>query len=155
MMHGILTAVASLVAEHRLLGERTSGSRALEHRLNSSGTWAHLLCGMWDLPGSEIEPGSPSWAGEFFTTEPPGRPKRWSLNADGKEAAEREGADPVQRRGTTDGAVSPRREGSGDQPLGSGVTVAVQSWEGSALQGAGSGSSYPVPQGPADSAGFV
>ena len=65
---------------------------------------------------------------KFFTTEPPGKPKRWYLNADGKEPAEREGADPGQRRGTTDGAVSPRREGSGDQPLGSGVTDAVQSW---------------------------
>ena len=47
---------------------------------------------------------------KFFTTEPPGKPKRWYLNADGKEPAEREGADPVQRRGTTDGAVSLRRE---------------------------------------------
>ena len=91
---------------------------------------------------------------KFFTTEPPGKPKRWYLNADGKEPAEREGADPVQRRGTTDGAVS-LRKGSGDQPLGSGVTVAVQSWEGSALQGAGRGPSYPVPQGPVGSGGFV
>ena len=32
------------------------GSRALEHRLGSCGTRAYLLLGMWDLPGSGIEP---------------------------------------------------------------------------------------------------
>ena len=35
-----------------------------------------LLQGMWDLPGSWIEPMSPELAGGFFTTEPPGRPIR-------------------------------------------------------------------------------
>ena len=29
---------------------------------------------MWDLPGSEIEPASFALAGEFFTTEPRGKP---------------------------------------------------------------------------------
>jgi len=29
---------------------------------------------MWDLPGSGIEPVSPALAGEFFTTETPGKP---------------------------------------------------------------------------------
>ena len=33
-----------------------------------------LLCGTWNLPGSEIEPASPALAGRFFTTEPPGKP---------------------------------------------------------------------------------
>ena len=28
---------------------------------------------MWDLPGSGIEPVSPTLAGGFFTTEPPGK----------------------------------------------------------------------------------
>ena len=28
---------------------------------------------MWDLPGSGIEPEFPAQAGEFFTTEPPGK----------------------------------------------------------------------------------
>ena len=28
------------------------GSQALEWRLDSCGTWASLLCGLWDLPGS-------------------------------------------------------------------------------------------------------
>ena len=30
---------------------------------------------MWDLPESGIEPMSPALAGEFFTTEPPGKPE--------------------------------------------------------------------------------
>ena len=29
---------------------------------------------MWDLPRSEIEPTSPTLAGRFLTTEPPGKP---------------------------------------------------------------------------------
>ena len=29
---------------------------------------------MWNLPGSGIKPESPALAGEFFTTEPPGKP---------------------------------------------------------------------------------
>ena len=29
---------------------------------------------MWDLPGSGIKPVSPTLAGRFFTTEPPGKP---------------------------------------------------------------------------------
>ena len=47
-----------------------SGARALEHRLSSCGAWAWLLHGMWDLPGSGIEPMSLALAGGFFTTEP-------------------------------------------------------------------------------------
>ena len=31
---------------------------------------------MWDLPGSGIEPVPPALAGEFFTTEPPGKSRR-------------------------------------------------------------------------------
>ena len=49
-------------------------SWALEHRLSSCGTWAQLLCGMWDLPGPGIEPVSPALAGGFLTTVPPGKP---------------------------------------------------------------------------------
>ena len=33
-----------------------------------------MLCGMWDHPGSGIEPVSPTLAGGFLTTEPPGKP---------------------------------------------------------------------------------
>ena len=39
------------------------GSRALERRLNGFGTWAQLICGMWNLPGSGIEPVSAALAG--------------------------------------------------------------------------------------------
>ena len=79
-----LIAVASLLVEHGHSGTRASvfvahglgsyGFQALEHRLNSCGTWAYLLHGMWDLPGSGIEPMSCALAGGFFTTEPPGKP---------------------------------------------------------------------------------
>ena len=55
------------------------GSLALEHRLNSCGAWAWLLCSLWDPPGPGIEPVPPALAGGFFTTEPPGNPKKWLL----------------------------------------------------------------------------
>ena len=82
-VHGLFTAVVSLV-EHRLQGAPAAGvaalrlgscsSQALEHRLNScGGAWAQLLHSMWDLLRSGIEPISPALAGEFFTTEPPGK----------------------------------------------------------------------------------
>ena len=50
------------------------GSRALGRRLGSCGTWASLLRGMWDLPGSGIKPPSPALAGGYFTTETPEKP---------------------------------------------------------------------------------
>ena len=84
MVHGLLIAVASLDAEHRLWGTWASvaaacglssfGSQALEHKLNSCSVQAWLLHGMWDPPGPEIEPVSPALAGGSFTTEPPGKP---------------------------------------------------------------------------------
>ena len=46
-------------------------SRALEHRLNS--------CGTWDLPRSGIELTCPELEGGFFTTEPPGKPEKCVL----------------------------------------------------------------------------
>ena len=51
------------------------GSQALEHRLSINDAQAMLLCSMWDLPGSGIEPMSPALAGRFFTSELPGRPQ--------------------------------------------------------------------------------
>ena len=51
------------------LGFSNCGSRALGHRLGSRGTWAWLLYGTWDLPGSGIKPLSPALAGGYFTTE--------------------------------------------------------------------------------------
>ena len=80
---GLLIAVAFLV-EDRLQAMRTSvvaacglsscGSWALEHRLNR-GAWAQLFHGMWDLPGSGIEPMSLALAGGFLTTGPPEKSK--------------------------------------------------------------------------------
>ena len=66
-----LLRVDSVVAAHGLSG---CGSWAPEHRLSSCGTWAQLLCGRWDLPGSGVEPMSPTLAGGFFSTEPLGKP---------------------------------------------------------------------------------
>ena len=63
-VHGPLTIMASLVAEHRLQ----------THRLSSCGSRAQLLRGMWDLPRPGREPVSPALAGRFSTTAPPGKP---------------------------------------------------------------------------------
>ena len=38
-----------------------------------------MLCGMWDLSRSEIEPVSPALAGGFFTTEPPEKPLEYAF----------------------------------------------------------------------------
>ena len=40
----------------------------------SCDTQASLLHSMWDRPRPGIEPMSPALAGEFFPTEPPGKP---------------------------------------------------------------------------------
>ena len=63
-VHGPLAIAASLVAEHRL---QTC-------RLSNCGSWAQLLCGMWDLPRPGFEPVSPALAGRLSTTAPPGKP---------------------------------------------------------------------------------
>ena len=55
------------------------GSQALERGLNNCGTQASLLRGVWNLPGSGIEPVSPALAGRFFTTELPGKPPETSF----------------------------------------------------------------------------
>ena len=79
----LLIAVASFVAEHRLqarglqqlwhVGFSSCGSWALDRRLSSCDTQAWLLHGMWDLPGSGLQPVSPALAGGFLTTAPPGK----------------------------------------------------------------------------------
>ena len=65
MVRGPLTIAASLVAEHRLQ----------TRRLNSCGSRAQLLRGMWDLPRPGLEPVSPALAGRFSTTAPLGKPQ--------------------------------------------------------------------------------
>ena len=58
-MRGLLTVVASLVAEHRL---------------SSPDLPVYLLQGMWDLPGPGIKPVSLALQGGFSTIVPPRKP---------------------------------------------------------------------------------
>ena len=74
-----LGAWASVVVAH---GLSSCGSRALERRLSSCGTWAQLLHGMWDLPGPGFELVSPALAGGFLTTAPPGKSPLTLLDAE-------------------------------------------------------------------------
>ena len=86
MVLRLLLAVAFLLAESGLKGTQASvvaasglsgcSSRALEHRLDSCGALAYLPRGMWDLPGSGIEPVSPALVGRFLITELPGKPQQ-------------------------------------------------------------------------------
>ena len=62
VVYRLLIAVACLVADSGLW---STGSVSVV---------AQLLCSLWDLPGSGIEPVSPALAGRLFTTEPPGKP---------------------------------------------------------------------------------
>ena len=61
---GLLIAVASLVGEHKL---QAVGLQQLWHMVQ-------LLQGMWDLPGSGIEPMPCALTGRCLTTGPPGKP---------------------------------------------------------------------------------
>ena len=63
VLTGLLTVVASLVAEHWALGHVGFSSR---------GAQAYLSNGMWDLPGPGIKPMFPALAGRFLTTILPG-----------------------------------------------------------------------------------
>ena len=72
--------VAPLVAEQGLFGAWASVAAILEHRPSSGGTWLSCSEAGGYLPGSGIESVSPALAGEFFTTEPPGK----SINVDFK-----------------------------------------------------------------------
>ena len=54
--------------------------QAPELWFNSCGAWAQSLCGLWDLPGPDIEPVSPALAGRFFSTGPPGKPSVGKFN---------------------------------------------------------------------------
>ena len=62
---------ASVIA---VCGLSSCDLRDLEHRLDSCGTQAYLLLGMWDLPGTGIEPESLALRGRFLITGPPGKP---------------------------------------------------------------------------------
>ena len=58
-------------------GLSSCAPRAAEHRVSSCDAWAQLLCGTWDLP--VLEPVSPTLAGGFPTTAPPGKPLKMLL----------------------------------------------------------------------------
>ena len=56
-------------------------AQALERTsFSTCGAWALLLRGLRDLPESGIERLSPALAGEFFTTETPGKPRKSFIN---------------------------------------------------------------------------
>ena len=57
-------------------GVSSCSSRAPEHRLSSCGPLAQFPRGMYHLPRPGIEPVSPTMAGRFFITEPPGKPNK-------------------------------------------------------------------------------
>ena len=62
----------------RARGFSSCSSLTLEHRLNNRGASAQLLHCMWDLPRPVIEPVSFVLAGDFSTTELPGKP--WAFD---------------------------------------------------------------------------
>ena len=95
---GLLSVVASLVAEHGLWGVWASVVAA--HRLSSHGSWAlkctsfsscgtraQLLCGMWNLLGPRIKLMSPALAGRFLTPGPSRKSPNAFLTIRGKNLA--------------------------------------------------------------------
>ena len=83
VVHGTLTAVTALTAEHRLYVNELP---QLQHmvsvvevpRLQCTGSIVALRC--WDLPRPGIELKSPALAGRFFTTELPEKPLQFFFN---------------------------------------------------------------------------
>ena len=65
-VHRLLIVVVSPVAGRRLQGAQASGGMVC--RLSSFGSWAQLLCSMWDLPRPGIKLVSPALAGGFLST---------------------------------------------------------------------------------------
>ena len=65
-----------------ICGGFSCGTGALRHTgFSSFGSWAYLLCSMWDLPRPGIEPRSPAMAGGVWTSEPPGKcGGAWSMD---------------------------------------------------------------------------
>ena len=82
----------------RRAGFSSCGSQALESRLSSCGARVLLLRGVWDLPGLGLEPVSPTLAGRFLTTAPPGKPPCDS--SDGSSSVHHEISAPHSHSGT-------------------------------------------------------
>ena len=84
----LLTAVASLVGEHRLQSVRASAVAAHGPRscLVGCGAQAQQWCrgllfrSMWNLPGSGIDPMSPYWVSGLLPTVPPGSSRSQYFN---------------------------------------------------------------------------
>ena len=82
-VHGLLIVVAPLCCGAWPLGHAGfsgCGTRAqqfstLEHRLSGCGTWALVAPQHVGSSRIRMEPVTPVWAGGFFTTEPPGKPR--------------------------------------------------------------------------------
>ena len=79
-MHRLLTAVAALIAEHRLVGFSSCCIDSIVAIPGSRGQALYLWCmglvalwGMWDPPRPGIEPMFPALAGGFLTTVPSGK----------------------------------------------------------------------------------
>ena len=72
MVLGPLIAVAFPVEEHGLWG--TQASVVATHWLSSCGSRALMLCGMWDLSISAIEPVSPALEADSLPLSPQGSP---------------------------------------------------------------------------------
>ena len=76
MLHGLLCGRQGLLSGCGVQASHGFCScRAQALRLSNCGTWAKLLCSVWDLLGPGIEPVSPASGGGFSTTEPPGKPQ--------------------------------------------------------------------------------
>ena len=56
VVHGLLLWWLLLLWSSKRVGFSSWGSRPLEHKFNSCGSWAYLLCSTWDLPGSGLNP---------------------------------------------------------------------------------------------------
>ena len=95
-VHGPLTIVASLVAEHRLQ----------TRRLSSCGSRAQLLRGMWDLPRPGFEPVSSALAGRLSTTAPSGKPPGKPQGSPPKEPFLKSGRSPWLREWRLCGPLS-------------------------------------------------
>ena len=66
-----LATPALALAAHRL---RSCSSRDLGCAgFSSCGTWAYMLCSVWNLPRPGIEPMCPALAGRFLSTVPSGK----------------------------------------------------------------------------------
>ena len=85
---GLLSAEVCLLAQHGL-----QASAAAARGLKGTGSVTCCSTAPGYLPGLEIEPASPSPAGGFFTTGPPGKPLH-SFSLESRQASDTKGRNP-------------------------------------------------------------